>query len=141
MLRYILQLFLLITVALPCQAIASDHSPDGTWRLEINNLNNSTISVAHIKFTKKVSRSCIEGDWKKIKFVSVTASDENFFPITQEISYKISEGILIIGRNGRCDSYLHLTGNFIGNGTRGEYRTFGLSHNKLLGKFLINNIK
>ena len=120
MLRYIFTVLLALTAISFNQAVANDYNLGGTWTLEIKDLNDSIITTAHLKFTEKIAHSCIGGNWKKIDVLSVTSLDDQFFPINQEISYEINQGTLVIGRNGRCDSYLHLTGTFTDSGTSGK---------------------
>jgi hypothetical protein len=114
---------------------------DGTWKLEIKNLDGSLKISANLAFTDIDANSCIEGDWKEIVIVSIDSSDENYFPIKQELSYELASQRLTIGRNGRCDSYLHLNGSFAPNGISGDYTAFGLNHQKLLGHFTINRVQ
>lgn len=141
MLRYILKLLLVLIIALPNLAKSDVFSADETWKLEIKDANNYLITTALFKFTNKVARSCIGGDWKAINVISASSSDDQFFPVSQPISYKTNQGTLVIGRNERCDSYLHLTGVFKDNIVSGKYTAFGIKHNKLLGSFVISIVK
>jgi hypothetical protein len=141
MLRYIFTLWLALSTIFLNIAMAKDYSSDEIWKLEIKDENDSLITTALFKFTDKVASSCIRGNWKVINIISSTSSDEQFFPVNQAISYDIHEGILIIGRNGRCDSYLHLTGKFKGIEASGKYTAFGIGHNKLWGSFSISIVK
>lgn len=141
MLRYIFTLWLALSVIFLNLAMAKDYSSDETWKLEIKDVNNSLITTALFNFTDKVASSCIGGNWKAINVISSTSSDDQFFPVNQTISYEINQGTLVIGRNGRCDSYLHLTGTFKGSGASGKYTAFGIGHNKLWGSFSISIVK
>ncbi len=141
MLQYILKLLLALIIALPNLAIADVFSSDETWKLETKDVNNSLRTTALFKFTDKVASSCIGGNWKVINVISASSSADQFFPVNQSISYKINQGTLVIGRNERCDSYLHLTGVFKDNRVSGKYTAFGIEHNKLLGSFSISIVK
>jgi hypothetical protein len=47
---------------------------------------------------------------------------------------------ITIGRNTRCDSYLHLVGKKQNQIVSGVYVAFGLSHRKELGRFHLSKV-
>jgi hypothetical protein len=114
---------------------------DGNWKLQVKDMNGALKVSVNLAFTDKSANSCIGGDWKEITIASIDSIDESYFPIKQKLSYLVTDQRLIIGRNGRCDSYLHLNGLLAPNDIRGDYTAFGLNHQKLLGQFTINRVK
>jgi hypothetical protein len=125
-----LMLFLLL---LSSSSFASDQIK-GSWILEVENQNHKILSTLVIQFTKIKAFSCRGGDWFKIRVDSYNTSDKDFFPFSEPLSYEIKENKLIIGRNGVCDAYLQLVGEFNQSKIIGEYSTWGRS-SEVLGYF------
>ena len=119
-------------------SLTSDLS--GTWKLEIKDSTKESKVIANVRFEHDIAQSCISGDWRVVTLVSIDASDEKLFPIEQPLSYQIEGEDITIGRNQRCDSYLHLNGKLDTSNITGDYYAFGLKHNKLYGHFTLRLI-
>jgi hypothetical protein len=91
-----------------------------------------------IEFTGDSAKSCMAGDWKQIIVKSHDTSDKSFFPVTEPLSYDFRNGIIVIGRNERCDDYLYLKGAFQDLAAHGEYTSLGLGFSGHLGYFSLS---
>jgi len=119
---------------------SSEESLSGRWKLEVSTTKNLIITNAIINFSEIKSNSCFDGEWKKVIFESYKTINPKFFPIEEEISYRLEGSDLLIGRNTICDAYLHLKGK-LGEGlVEGEYISFGWDF-KRIGKFTLYKIK
>jgi hypothetical protein len=134
---YICRLLLLI-FTLSFSALAWPHNLNGEWVLKIENKNHQAITTLNIKFTKQKAAVCIGGKWSKIKVLSTTTKDKNFFPISDMLSYSIEENQLTIGRNGICDDYLLLKGALKKKVIRGDYSAMGIEGVSPLGFFSLS---
>jgi hypothetical protein len=141
MLRYVFVILLTIFLSHTSMVFAQVFKRDGSFKLEVKDLKGTLKVSVNLAFTDKVANSCIGGDWKEITIATIDSIDESYFLIKQELSYLVTDQRLIIGRNGRCDSYLHLNGLLAPNDISGDYTAFGLDHQKLLGHFTINRVK
>jgi len=97
----------------------------GKWALSVENPEHRAIATLKVEFTDETARSCLGGDWKVVKVESASTLDENFFPASDPLAYRIENEQLTIGRNEMCDAYLLLEGALNGPTVIGTYRTFG----------------
>jgi hypothetical protein len=135
---------LIITIfsILPIKVFAAEDKLIGTWSLDVNNLNNRLITTLEIKFTADKAKSCLGGSWRKIEVISSTPEKNSFYPdssmiLNQELSYKLDNAVLTIGRNNICDAYKHLTGELKEYQAIGKYIGFGWER-KELGTFKLH---
>jgi hypothetical protein len=111
------------------------HDLSGPWTLRIENPRHRVVTTMTIRFTDEAAGSCIGGNWKRVVVTAHTSSDEKFFPVTEPLSYQMTNDDIAIGRNEICDAYLHLNGRVNGVAASGEYVGFGLGGGKRLGYF------
>lgn len=107
----------------------------GRWALSIRDLSHKEIVKLTIRFSGEQGQSCIGGDWKKVVVESAKSSKEDFFPVSDALTYQFNGSDLVIGRNGICDGYLRLSGKFDGKLAKGAYYAFGTSGGPDLGDF------
>lgn len=107
----------------------------GTRSLQVANLRHEAVATLVIRFADEQAESCIGGDWKRVVVESHSASDAEFFPAAEPLSYELKGDALVIGRNEICDAYLHLTGVLRDSNASGEYVAFGFSESRLVGYF------
>ncbi len=132
----------LLTFALALSFSAAVWSRDlaGLWDLKIEDKNHHVVTVLVIEFTKHQARSCIAGKWLRVNVVSSTTEDNQFFPVSDPLSYGVENNQLTIGRNEVCDAYLSLHGTLDNEIIRGEYFSFGWG-SKPLGFFALSKKK
>jgi hypothetical protein len=111
------------------------HVLDGLWTLRIENVQHKIVTTMTVRFAAEVAESCMGGQWKRVVVITHTSSDETFFPVTEPLSYEVTNNDIVIGRNEICDAYLHLKGEVVGETASGEYVRFGLGGGKQLGYF------
>lgn len=107
----------------------------GRWALAVENSEHRAIATLKVEFTDETAKSCLGGDWKVVKVVSASTLDENFFPTSYPLAYRIENQQLTIGRNEECDAYLLLEGALNGPSVTGKYRTLGQLGSSQLGYF------
>ena len=132
-------LIIIIFSTLPVKVFAVEDKLTGTWSLSVNNLDHILITTLEIKFTADKANSCLGGSWRKIEVISSTPEKNSFYPdssmiLNQELSYKLDNDVLTIGRNNICDAYKHLTGKLKEYQAGGKYISFGWGR-KELGTF------
>ena len=110
---------------------------NGTWYLQVKNLKHEVVTTMQVSFSTKEARSCIHGDWKELIVKSYKNTGKRTFPSKDPLSYKFKDNNLTIGRNGICDSYLHLSGNLNESKVNGKYTGFGITGGSVLGSFSI----
>ncbi len=113
----------------------AEHDLTGSWTVRIENARHQVVTTMTIRFVDEVASSCMGGQWKRVVVTSHTSSDEKFFPVTEPLSYELTNDDIVIGRNEVCDAYLHLEGKIGGDAARGEYIGFGLGGGKRRGFF------
>ena len=121
------------------EAFSSDFP--GRWTLSIENPEHHVIATLKVEFTDKKASSCMSGDWKVVKVVSVTTQDKKFFPTSDPLSYRVENKQLTIGRNELCDAYLWLQGPLDGASVSGDYFSLGLGGGDSLGYFKLIQAK
>ena len=97
----------------------------GPWTLSIQNSQHVVVATLEIEFTESDARSCLGGEWKKVNVVQATTRDDDFYPISEPLSYRVEDGHLTIGRNEKCDAYLLLKGAMAGPSISGDYFGYG----------------
>ena len=119
-------------------AAASAQQLDGLWKLSIRDLDHREVAVLRVRFTDTPGTSCSGGEWKVVSVEASSSSDPRFFPIRDPLTYRVEESRLVIGRNGVCDAYLRLGGNFDGRVVDGSYDAFGKRGRRNLGEFSLD---
>lgn len=104
-------------------ACATDLS--GPWTLSVQNSQHVLVATLEVEFTESNARSCLGGEWKKVNVVQATTRDDDFYPISEPLSYRVEDGHLTIGRNEECDDYLLLKGAMVGPSISGNYFGYG----------------
>jgi hypothetical protein len=131
----------LALVACACASLPADTRLNGLWELRIRDLDRHEISVATIRFTDDLARSCIAGgNWKRIIVESARTTDDKFFPLSDHLSYTVGRRELVIGRNEVCDAYLRLRGELEGGKVHGPYTVFGIHDGEVLGDFSLTRV-
>jgi hypothetical protein len=110
---------------------------DGRWNLAIGKVASEPITRFVIRFTNQTAPSCIGGDWRKVFVEEAQATDLEFFPLHDALSYRIEESEIIIGRNEVCDGYLRLSAKLNDSKIVGEYYAFGIRSATSLGEFTL----
>ena len=121
-----------------CDATQSGKLPRelaGSWVVRIENLQHQVVVTMNIVFTNEAAESCMSGDWKRVIVKSHQASEKDFFPFNEPLSYELEKGAITIGRNEICDAYLHLKGDLRDSVAEGEYVAFGMLSGERLGYF------
>lgn len=113
----------------------------GRWILSVENPEHVVVATLEVEFTDERARSCRGGEWKVVKVVSSTTRDEDFFPMSDPLSYQIEGDQLTMGRNELCDAYLSLKGSLGGSAVSGEYSSLGLGGGAPLGYFELNQAR
>ncbi|GAA0920011.1 hypothetical protein GCM10009552_40510 [Rothia nasimurium] len=123
-----------------CSAVFASDLP-GRWNLSVENPDHKVVTTLKVEFTDRKATSCMGGEWKALKIISLTTQDKHFFPVSDPLSYRIENGKLTIGRNEICDAYLWLKGPLIGASVEGAYFSLGLEGSTPLGYFNLNQAR
>src|ERR1700754_4452384 len=70
-------IFVAASLSLSNAVCGSDLS--GKWTLSVENPEHLVMSTLKVEFTDKEAVSCMGGEWKVLKGVSLTTRDKNFF--------------------------------------------------------------
>lgn len=127
---------LAFALAVPMGAWASDLA--GQWNLNVEDQNHNVVASLVIEFTSLTAPSCIAGTWSRVKVVSASTKDTQFYPVSEPLSFKLETGRLTIGRNEVCDGYLMLSGSFDGAVVQGDYYSLGIDGSSPLGFFTLH---
>lgn len=122
-------------------SLPAAHDLSGSWDLRIENPQHQLIATLSIIFTSEPARSCMSGEWRRVEVNSRSATDEAFFPTAEPLSYEVTDGQLVIGRNEVCDGYLQLVGTLNGSNVTGDYVSVGLGGVSKLGYFSLNRVQ
>lgn len=140
MIRALILLSLAVMLAACASINPAPHGLSGLWTLSIRDLQHKEMAVLTVQFRDEPGQSCMSGDWKSVVVRSAKASDKNFFPVSDPLTYMTEGSTLIIGRNNICDGYLHLRGKLDGEVAEGTYYSFGLGGGTDLGEFSLKRI-
>ncbi|UPG92185.1 hypothetical protein L2Y96_10585 [Luteibacter aegosomaticola] len=132
---------LFVATSLFLSSAACSSELPGKWILTVENPDHVVVTTLKVEFTDKQARSCMSGEWKVVKVVSVKTQDKAFFPSSDHLSYSIEDNQLTIGRNELCDAYLWLRGPLGDSSVKGDYYTFGLGSGSKLGYFDLSKTK
>lgn len=113
---------------------------DSLWRLRVMDMDNQLKVEATIRFTNETADSCMGGTWKRIVVEAMTAQEEDFFPLTEQLAYQLEPNALTLGRTRVCDGYLFLTGRPDGPIIQGTYDSVGWGRKKL-GAFSLQKVQ
>lgn len=147
--RSYISLFLVVLVALltGCATTASTQKNEaipsvlaGEWMLQVENLQREPLIDMKVRFTTDSAESCIGGDWKKVDVLSEKSFIKNDFQMNNELSYRIQENKVVIGRNLVCDAYLRLRGTIEERVASGSYFAFGMGGGIELGYFTLASV-
>lgn len=119
----------------------SNEDLNGSWTLQIENLEHQVITTMSIRFVDAPATSFLSGNWKRIMVESYSPSNDRFFPTSEPLSYELHKNHLVIGRNEICDNYLHLIGELRNSATHGRYVCFGLGGGTRLGYFSLSQAR
>jgi hypothetical protein len=109
--------------------------------IQIFNLKGQLVVSMRVRLTEDPAYSCIGDGWRRAVVESKEAKDLNFFPLSDDLSYKFKGEDLTIGRNSHCDAYLYLDGRLASQGTEGDYTSFGIRGGEKLGSFKANVVE
>jgi thioredoxin-related protein len=110
------------------------------WKLNIFDKNNNLSVVAMIILTESPTSTCLDGEWFDVDVKEAKKVQEAQFPVESQLSYRINNETLVLGRHNRCDSYAQLIGTLSKNSFSGEYSAFGLGWSKSLGTFNMTKV-
>lgn len=114
----------------------------GAWIVQVQNPKHQVVATLKVQFTdKRDTKSCMSGDWKVVRVLSITTKDKDFFPASSPLAYQIKDGQITLGRNVVCDGYLWLQGRLHGASAQGKYFSFGLGGSSPLGYFKLHRVQ
>ncbi len=125
-----------------CCLVAEAHAQDqnSLWRLRVMDMSSQLKVEATIRFSNEPAKSCMGGNWKRVKVETKDTQAEDFFPLAGPLAFKHERGSLTLGRTQVCDGYLFLTGNPQGLTVQGDYNAVGWGSKKL-GSFSLTKIQ
>jgi len=110
----------------------------GEWTLQVENPAHQAIATLQVEFTNRPASSCMAGEWRVVKVDSAKSTDQTFFPVSDPLSWRVSEGQLTVGRNEICDAYLWLQGDLAEKSVQGSYFSLGMGGGSPLGFFTLD---
>jgi hypothetical protein len=110
------------------------------WVLNVFDEGQNLTASGVIILTKIPAPSCLSGKWFAVKVTDIKTAENNRFPIETELSYQFTDENIVLGRNSRCDSYVHLTGQLSNDAISGVHSAFGLGWTRDLGTFKMSQV-
>lgn len=128
-----------ILLAAGLAVVADAQQVDSRWRMQITGPDNRLKVEATIRFTDEAAESCMDGGWKRVVVEEKTLQEDEFFPLSGPLAYKIDHGVVTLGRAYLCDGYLFLSGMKDDSAVRGSYDAIGWGRRRL-GAFSMQKI-